>query len=523
MNGSALDSVAVSSGSWRDVIPADRRIRVALFGTGSFAERAWHLLAARPDFEVVVIADNNTARHGTMWHGVTVTSARRLTDHAWDRVLVASIYGQEICRGLVDAGIDGDRVVVLSVDDIVACLDEVEREFRRVDRMSDTDGIVAGAEMPRVLLLTHGVIDDSHGTGVALRRLFSRFDRERLFSIHLHGTTPSSMRHARCLAVDFGDADQFQQLADELARLEFVPDVVYTTACSHMGLDTLERLQEILPRDTPIIHHVMDFLAHDPDTFLQRFRQVLARSVRGQLVWALTDGLAHYLEAHLDQPVEKVSPLLQSIPLVYRNDHRPFDESFCIVMVGNLWQPPLFPVIQRIWRRCRDRLPGLRPIDWYVHPLRVQTLVEAGYEIGDEVIWRGFVPDLQARLRQADLALMPFNCGAVASEGYSRFSLPSRLTEYCAAGLPVFALASADTEPARFISAHEIGWVCDVTDEEMAADSLVRFIRDIDARRQAGCRSRIVAERNFDLAVGVREFHRRLCSVARSSMAALTS
>jgi len=243
----------------------------------------------------------------------------------------------------------------------------------------------------------------------------------------------------------------------------------------------------------------MDYMPHDAGVFDDHFRRQLPRV---HSLWALTEGLTRELGPRYGRPVQLVTALHQEPPATSKRVHRAVDQEFRAVILGNLWQPWMLPVVRRVWQQCQREVPGLRPIDWYVHPARVQAVMDAGYDLGDEVVWRGFHRGrgLQERLQQADLALLPFNKDAVAHDGYTRFSLPSRLTELAGAGLPIFAIASADTEPARFLEARGCGLAANASDETALAETLLSLIRDPQQRAQLGARARTVAE--TELALG---------------------
>jgi len=489
-------------------------VSVILFGTGSMAERALSLIESRGDIQVVACADNDIRKQGTSWHGLPIVSPPGMQDLAWDLILVASSFGGEIVQGLVEMGVDHEFIIVLEPIYIMKGLDDSISRMRQRSAIEAVDVGRSELDWPSVLILSHETLNDSHGTGVLLQRYFSGFPTSTLFSVHQSGVGMSAVPQCYRPPAAMDSSSLTNALREVLTSSGFQPDLIYSTAFNETDLSLLTAVLNAVPIGVPVVHHFLDYAPHDDLKFSARFSLLLNTVSCRHQVWAFTESLATALELRLARPVSVVSALYQTLPAETKTRHRPWSRDFRTVMLGNLWQPHALPIINHIWARCQAVLPGLRPIDWFVHPLRAQALVEAGYDIGDQVVWRGFVPALQERLRSADLAFLPFNVESSAVNGYSRFSLPSRLTELCAAGLPIFALASADTELALFITHHGNGRVADASDEEATVRALANFIRDQPARAEAGMRARETAEREFDLQPFLVNFQDNLRAIA---------
>lgn len=481
-------------------------VDIAIFGTGSNSERAWQAAVARTDINVTCFADNDERKHGTTLHDRPVVSAKQLATMRWDFVVVASMYSSQIREQLTALGVADQAIVTPEPAEFGEVLAGVAARQRSGALLKLDDGTrVPAADLPSVLILTYETLNSTHGTGVLLQRYFADFPEDRLFSVCHTATGLPWLKRSCVLPSSAAPQERAAALARELTAASFVPQLVYVTAFNELDLELLDTVRAVVPAGVPIIQHFMDYMPHDPAKFDARFS-----AIGGDItaVWALTDGLAQDLRRRYARPVEHVSALHQTPSATWKTSYADAPRDVRGLILGNLWQPWTLPVINRVWGRCRDAVPGLAPLDWYVHPARVQSIVDAGYEIGDHIVWRGFYGGqaLQQRLQRAELAVMPFNTTDHAVDGYTRFSLPSRLTELCGAGLPIFSLASADTEPARFLSAKSCGVCWNGADEDGAVDVLLVLINDSELRRRLGARARAVAETDF----AFEAFHSRL-------------
>ena len=145
--------------------------------------------------------------------------------------------------------------------------------------------------------------------------------------------------------------------------------------------------------------------------------------------------------------------------------------------------------------RCRESIPGLPPVDWYTHPTDVQAIVDFGVDLGDEIVWRGSYRGdaLHARLKAADLALLPVDAERQAPDDRTRFVAPPGLMDLCAAGLPLFGIASPDSQAALLLEAHRAGICAAGPDEQAIARRLVDLIGNRERRATLGMNARAFA------------------------------
>jgi hypothetical protein len=476
------------------------RTSIVIFGTGSSGMRALRAAANHPNIDVVGFSDNDSDKHGSRIEGVPIIPPTQLGATACDFIVLASQFAREIHAGLLALGVDEKRLVIASLNDFPGSMAALAKHAADGQPVQLEDGRqIEAIALPRVLILTYETLNQSHGTGVMVQRYFCDFPADHLFSISHHANGEPWLRQSLTLSPEISLAQNTQQIRHALSQYDFVPDLVYATAFDEVDLDVLAAALEVIPHKTPVIQHFMDYMPHDDTAFDSRFVNLSSRITE---TWALTEGLARSLSSKYGRTVEHVTTLHQTPPDNPKRNYSTFALGFRTIMLGNLWQPWMLPLLERVWSACMQELPGLRPVEWYAHPLRVQAVIDLGYELGDSVVWKGFLNDslMRERVSTAELAILPFNADASARDGYTRYSLPSRLTELCGAGLPIVIIASSDTEPARFAADNGCASVISGPDEELITRSLLRFIADQPMRQQLGTRARWVAEEKFSIA-----------------------
>ncbi|MGH9370030.1 MAG: hypothetical protein ACRD15_00695 [Vicinamibacterales bacterium] len=496
-------------------------IEATIFGTGAIAERAWNILTDFADCEgaggirVVSFADNDRRRHGSRFHGRPVWSAEELarsSESEW--VVIASQWHAEIASQLRGLGMRADRLLCWNGEED-ALRDALVVEYRKQKQPVLAGGCLIDRDtLPRVLILSHETLNESHGTGVLLKRYFEAFAPDHLFSVAHRPSGLPWLAHSLHLT-DTG-ARAVGALRDALEAAQFRPDLVFATALHETDLTLLQNILTIVPPGTPVVQHFMDFVPHHEAGFLERFARVVPQLTE---VWALTEALQSMLTARLGREVHLVTGLLQYVTRAVRTEHREFDAGFRTAMVGNFYNPRVVGFIRDVWRRCRATLPALGPVEWYVSPGRLQGLLDGGFDPGLDFVWRGFFggPRLLRRLAQADLGLLALNHEGAAAGNYLRYSLPSRLTEFACAGVPLFAVASPDTPLAAFIARHGVGRTATGPDIDRVANGLVQFIQSREARARAGAAGRSLAEREFRIERFRDWFNGRMLTLARDA------
>lgn len=489
-------------------------VKITIFGTGTSAERVWNLLEEFDELDVVAFADNNAAKQRRPFHGRPVRSAEQLAASPdCDYVVIASEWHTEITAQLCRLGMADEQLVRCDTPDYERILsDTVAVHSARVP-VSAGGAIVDRRELPRVLILSHETLNDSHGTGVLLKRYFQEFPANHLFAVAARQSGRPWLPQS--LHVTETGAAAIAALRAGLGSTGFRPDLVFATALHEIDVALLRDVLTVAPPGTPVVQHFMDFVPHNEAMFLRQIDELMPRLTE---VWALTEALQALLAAKLGGKIELVTGLLQRLTDSVRTDHRCFTPDFRIAMVGNFYNPPVVAFMREVWRRCRNRLPGLAPVEWYVSPSRVQDLLDAGVDPGLDFVWRGFFRGtrLLRKLADADLGLLALNHEPEAPSNYLRYSLPSRVTEFACAGVPLFALASRDTPLATFIQRHGIGRAASGADIDRVADDLLEFVQDREGRARAGAAGRALAEREFRIERFRDWFNGRMLQLARA-------
>lgn len=379
--------------------------------------------------------------------------------------------------------------------------------------------------MPRVLVFSEGVLSRSHGTGTIFARNFSTYPRDRLANWFIGGSEDPLFPEALNLGRQRWPASNFSPPTTLLAKLwnrsrlrpfwtvpvntaalrdaaraqTFAPDLVYAIVISREGLDALRGVLDGLPPRVRVVLQIQDFFPSGSLGFYRALRRLRPRIAE---VWGVSPAILRSVEAHLPGVPQHFDPLFYlDLPAVGKTDHRPFGAGFSAVVIGNFWNHALLRDLRSVWRAVQARLPGLGPVRWHCHASGVERVRASGFPPEPEVEPAPFISGdaLLETLRAADLALIPFSQGDKPASDYERYSMPSRLTELCPAGLPIFCLTGRGTPLHEYVSKHGFARCVPAGDTKRAASALEELIRDTAARAQLGAAARRHAEQHFQL------------------------
>ncbi|MDQ8186432.1 glycosyltransferase [Pelagicoccus sp. SDUM812002] len=288
----------------------------------------------------------------------------------------------------------------------------------------------------------------------------------------------------------------------QAAVTRFQPDVVYSTACDINGLWLLEDVLSYLPPEIPVVQHFLDFHPlYQRPAIEQSLRRLEHRLTE---VWSLAKGLVPCIDEIVGRPTRHF-PLF-SCDIEFFKPGR--GQTICPskpILTGNVWLPEMVCETVRLWQLAQDRILGLPPIDWYSNTFARQSV--ASVPLDSAIRFKGFAraSKLAKLLSDADLAVLPFNQRPYTRpedeytyhKDYSLYSLPSKLTEYCAAGLPVLCLGTKETETARFVQENQIGISIAVEEIGTARKRLFEFLNDQEFRQSCSENARNLAVREF--------------------------
>lgn len=392
-------------------------------------------------------------------------------------------------------------------------------------------------ELPRVLVFSEDAISVRHGTGAIFARQFAGYPRERLTNAYIgDGRAPwiertvdlETVRWSRSplvqlrslpakLANRLGRARKFTLPLDRAAIAtafagQPAPDVIYGISFSAQGLAVLDVVASLYPR-APLTLHLHDLWPSESADLGRLLARVVARAAE---VWVVSEPLADFVAQHTGRRATVDPMLYGDIPAEWKRRHAPAGPEFRAVLFGNVWNNAVLADLKSLWRHAQTAVPGLAPIQWHCHPDSLATHRAEGRAPEPELVDAGFLHGeaITRTLLAADLALVPFSHGARAETDYERYSMPSRLAELMAHGVPVFGLASADTPLGAYIARHGVGEIGPGGSTEETGRRLVDFIRDCARRAACGQTGRSLAERELDLSRFQEKLHARLAALA---------
>jgi glycosyltransferase involved in cell wall biosynthesis len=459
-------------------------MRTVIYGAGAAGQAARACLARDASRTVVAFADSDRRKIGTAIGGIPVVGPPAL-DGAWfDEVVVASQAWREITTMLMVQGISRDRLSIFHVGE---------------QRLSPLPEVATA--MPSVLVLTDDCVSPGHGIGAVLLRHLAKYPSSRLSHVYLRRKGDPFWPASHALAIDGrGEAGSKSAatIAAELAANGQTPDLIYANVFGEPGFEALEALIDAFGGTVPVIQHFHDVLPVEPQAFERSLRALAPRVTE---FWAITDALGRHIGALTGRAVLTVNTFKCEIAGEFKREHRDLSTAFRVVMLGNSHMPWVMHHVRNVWRRVRDRVPGLEPIQWYAYPTSVLYVRDAGVEFAPEVEYYGFLNDrrLHEHLSAADLALVPFNIADEPEYQYAAHSVPSRVTEFLNAGLPIIAAAGRGTETCRFLTGHGIGACATIADEAGFAGTLLALMQDTERRRELGSAGRAYAEAHCDV------------------------
>jgi hypothetical protein len=466
---------------------------VVVFGAGEAGRRALRRLRAEGTADVVAFVDNSVAKHGTTLEDLPIISPADLVRCGVDRVVVASQASAQILPQLRALGIPRDSIDLYQLSN-----DSVQPAPASTD------------EWPRLLVLTDECISPSHGTGAVLLRHFAGYPRERLLHgyLRLRGDSFLPYGYKVAPAGETGGTNSrthgderpplsaealIQEIQEQHGRI----DLVYSNFYGDVGLAFLADLAATLDPSIPIVHHAQDLLTTDHARYDRLLRQI---SPRLSELWAIGPGLAERVSQATGRPCTLMNTFSCEITPTWKTEHRDADAGFTAVMLGNSHMPWVLDRLRGMWAEVRQRC-GAGPIQWFAYPTSVLWVERAGVRVDPDIEYYGYLSDraLHRHLRDADMAIIPFNIEEEPEEAYARYSIPSRLTELLNAGLPIFAAAGGGTDTSRFILSHGIGECSTIADTGRFTSDLISFVRDTDRRRALGLSGRRFAEQQCDI------------------------
>jgi hypothetical protein len=458
--------------------------RTVIYGAGSAGLAAQACLARDATRSVVAFADSDRRKIDTTVGSLPVVGPTALSGAWFDDVVIASQAWREITAMLMLQGISKDRLSIYQWGE---------------DRLAP---IVQGAAtQPNVLVLTDDCVSPGHGIGAVLLRHLAKYPAHRVSHAYLRRKGDPFWPASYALSMNGRGEAGSVSAADLAARLRasgHAPDLIYANVFGEAGFEALGALIDAFGGAVPVIQHFHDCLPADPLEFERSLRAIAPRVSE---FWAITDALGRHIGGLVGRDVETVNTFKCEIAPEYKREHRDLDARFRVVMLGNSHMPWVMHHVRNVWRRVREEVPGLAPIQWYAYPTSVLYVRDAGVEIGPEIEYYGYLNDrvLHEQLCAADLAIVPFNIADEPEYQYAAHSVPSRITEFLNAGLPIIAAAGTGTETFRFLTERGLGVCGTIGDETRFAGTLLALMQDTTRRLALGRQGRAFAEAHCDV------------------------
>lgn len=112
--------------------------------------------------------------------------------------------------------------------------------------------------------------------------------------------------------------------------------------------------------------------------------------------------------------------------------------------------------------------------------------------------------DVEAQLRNLDIAVHVESFGR-QEEKYTRLSVSTKIPQYLAQGLPIFAYAPCDAASSRYIADNDCG-TCHGNPTDGLTDALRAFVQDASARRRMAKQGHQLARERHDATAERRRF-----------------
>jgi hypothetical protein len=367
---------------------------------------------------------------------------------------------------------------------------------------------------PKILLVTEGAIDVTHGTGVQLSRIFGTYQPSRILHVLPEGLGGSpfdcvkvakgsdlgvrvwNRLSQRLLGRTVQRRPRFIPSSIEPSVSRFDPDLVLGVVYTNNGLRLMKAVLETARASRAVLWFQDLQLVADSDGSVPELQDILNDLNE---IWTLSPLMLEWLEravcgwpAHLGTEVQPgwCVPVSDQ----YHRMHKSYSPTFRCIMLGNIWDHRMLSVTRGLWRECQDQMPGLAPMQWICHESGVRRIMSEGGELGPEIEWLGEVAEdlLHETLLNADLAMIPF--GTDTNTDYARFSVPSKIGEFAAIGMPMVVLAGSRTATARYVTEYGVSELLTELTQNRWSMRVCEIIRSADERARLSTAARQYAD-----------------------------
>jgi glycosyltransferase involved in cell wall biosynthesis len=394
-------------------------------------------------------------------------------------------------------------------------------QYRGRSRLHNTNSTA-----PRILIVWYWLPCFHLGAGILMRRLFAGYPRDRLWALTSLQSTrqaapfdpvPSPDRQMSVPEIQIRRRwlDKLALLLNRLlipwmvwrgvrlVRKEKI-QVIFTVPWDHFTISAYF-IHKITGR--PIYMYIMDdpvgrrrFGGLQPVAYALLMPRIVRACKR---VWGVSDGMCEYFEKAYGAKCLPLLPLVDVQSFGRKSANHPVraDDSFHIVYTGSIYGAQLDAVrrLVQVVNQESDRTGNAQ----VKIRLTLYTSVSAGWleEMGlsGKNIRRDEVrsEDIPSVIAEADVAFLPFSF-----ESHMRHivetSIPSKIAEYLASGIPILAHAPSYSTVARYCRKYDCGLVVGQPDEDALRVALLRLKSDPALRRKLSTKALEAARENHD-------------------------
>jgi glycosyltransferase involved in cell wall biosynthesis len=369
----------------------------------------------------------------------------------------------------------------------------------------------------KILVVTDQAIGPSHGTGTLLMRYFGDEQSVQVFNVCSMLTADSGVFPTAVLPDRSGG---IRRALGKLRRLEFSeipgifsnhsyesavrktldfdPDLLWVIVCSRGGLRVAADVVQRFPgRSVYCSFWDLVFLGQlDQPRAKQNLEYLCQRALR---IDAISDPLAREITRRTGRAVDVENFFCADLPERATIDRLVSAGDCRLVIVGNIWIKDAYRAMLQVIEKARSMSPQVGEIVWYCH---ASSLARLG--ISERRMPLGLVPGghlaqgLTRKLLDFDLCIVPINGSRSRAEGYCRYSIPSRVSELFAAGVPIFSIGDSGSAFAEYLEQTGAGVHASAEPLNRAASKLVELIESPELRRAMGLAGRSYAEAHFE-------------------------
>jgi len=362
-------------------------------------------------------------------------------------------------------------------------------ELRKLNQLVETEDFD--------LIITNSEVNERHGTGVFLKRIFSE-DNNRIISIrsrNLYDGQQSFGNHIfQFDAIELSYAEILLKLQQILRNLRpkrilaipyFPEDFLITVAA-----------QELF--NIPLCTYIMDdqniCCSEVSDDLVQR---ILNRS---KICLGISPQLCDAYSQKYNVPFWFVPPVVDK-KIISQTINLPSDEFLSSqrgILIGSIWGQTWLDNLRKITKSL-----GIN-IDWYGNPHRDWVKFEEEELQKDGIFFQGFLDDendLIQKLKEYPYALVPTGGGTKENDdrlGITTFSLPSRIPFIIASSnTPIIVLGGEHSGAANFVEGFGVGICCDYDTNHFS--QILSYICHPDTQKTISAKSFELAQKlTFD-------------------------